>query len=139
LLSFLHLRFLRRVLDCVDDVRVTSATAEIAVERVPNLVTRRRPVPLEKLNDGHNHARCAIATLKAVALPEAFLNAMQFPILREAFDGRDLCAISLDGEHRTGFDRLPIDEDGAGATDAGLTSHVRPGKAAYLTQKLDEQ
>ena len=74
-----------------------------------------------------------------MAFPEAFLDGMQVPVVRKSFNGGDLCTVSLDSEHRAGFHRLPIDEDGAGAADAGLTSHVRPRQAAHLAQKLDKQ
>src|SRR5215469_16566593 len=104
-----------------------------------DLVARRRSVPFEELNDAHNHARRAEAALEPVAFPETLLDGMQLPVARESFQGRDLRAIGLDGEHRAGLYRLSIDEDGAGAADAGLTSHVRSGQPTHLAQKLNKQ
>jgi hypothetical protein len=56
-------RFLRRVFNCFDDVLVTSATAEIAIQTVTDLFARRGSVPLEQLRRGNDHARRAIAAL----------------------------------------------------------------------------
>src|SRR5271165_2257095 len=64
--------------------------AEVAVQRVADLVARRRAVSLEELNGGHYHARRAVTALEAMAFPEAFLDGMQLPVAREALDGPDL-------------------------------------------------
>jgi hypothetical protein len=52
--------------------------------------------------------------------------------ISEALDRGDFCAVSLDSKHGTGFNRLPVNEDGARAANAGLASHVRTGEAARL-------
>jgi hypothetical protein len=125
--------------DRVDNMGVAGATAEIAVERMANLVARRRAVPLEELDGSHYHAWRTVPALETVALPEAFLDRMELSVPREALYGRDLGAVGLDGEHRAWFNRLAINEDRAGAADAGLASNMCSGKPAHIAQELHEQ
>lgn len=108
---------------------VTCASAEVAIERMPDLVARRRIVAFEELHCGHHHTRCAIPALQAVALPESFLDRVHVAIASETLDRGHFCAVRLDGKHGTGFNGLPVNEDGARAANAGLASHVRTGQA----------
>ena len=57
----------------------------------------------------------------------------------EALDGQHLGAIGLDGQHRAGLDRPPVDVDGAGAALAGVAADVRPGQVEVLAQRLDQE
>ena len=110
---------------------VTRAPAEVAIERMPDLVARRRLVPFKELHRGYHHARRAIPALQAVALPESFLDGVHLAI-SEALDRGYFCAVSLDSKHGTRLNRLPVNEDGARAANTGLASHVRTGEAARL-------
>src|ERR1700757_3017913 len=112
-------------------MRVTCAPAEVAVERMPDLVARWRFVPFKELHRGHHHARRAIPALQAMAFPESFLDGVHLAIT-EALDRGHFRAVSLDSKYRTRFNRLPVNEDGARAANAGLASNVRTGEAARL-------
>ena len=53
---------------------------------------------------------------KSVHFAEAFLQRVQRAVgVRHAFDGADLGAVCLHGEHRAGLHRLAVEIDGAGA------------------------
>ena len=110
---------------------VTGAPAEVAIERMSDLVPRRCRVPFKKLHRSHHHSWCAIPALQAMAFPESFLDGVHFAV-GEALDRGDLCAVSLDSKHGTGFNGLSVNEDGARAANAGLASHVRTGEATRL-------
>src|SRR5436190_10867314 len=51
-------------LDCVDDVLVAGATADVALERVPDLGFARPRILLEQADGGEHHAARAIAALE---------------------------------------------------------------------------
>src|SRR5205823_5269934 len=87
-----------RVLDRLHDVLVTRATAEVAFERVPDLLVGRMRVALEQRHARQDHARRAVAALQTVFLPESLLNRVQFAVLRQTFDRQDLRAVGLDRE-----------------------------------------
>src|SRR5262249_35851542 len=65
------------VLDGAHDVVIAGAAAEIALQVVPDLLFRRVRVAAEHAHRSHNHARGTVATLQAVALPEALLHRVQ--------------------------------------------------------------
>src|SRR5215467_5991304 len=65
------------VLDGLDDVVVTGAAAEIALEPVADLVLRRARIALEKLGGGHDHSRRAEPALQTVLLPERVLDRVE--------------------------------------------------------------
>src|SRR5215475_1435729 len=73
-------------LDGLDDVVVARAAAEVAFEPVADLRLRRLRVALEELGGGHDHAWGTEAALKAVLLPEAFLDRMELAVLRHPLD-----------------------------------------------------
>src|SRR3970040_3145986 len=59
-----------------DDVLVTGAAAEVALDGVPDRRLGRVGVAREQVGGGHQHARCAEAALEAGLLPERLLERM---------------------------------------------------------------
>src|SRR5206468_5072777 len=92
---FLPGHFLRRILNRVDDVRITGAAAQVAFQCVRDLFARWLWIALEQLRAGQDHAGSAIAALQAVALPKTLLHGMQLAILGQTFNGGDLRAVRL--------------------------------------------
>src|SRR5207245_11379859 len=82
--------FSRRILHGGDNVLVTGAAAEIAVDALANLAIRRVRVPFQEIMRAHDHARRAEATLQAVLLPASLLDGVQLISGRQAFTGCDL-------------------------------------------------
>src|SRR5215470_185152 len=100
---------LGRVLDSLDDVDVAGAAAEVARDRLADLLLARVLVPLEQRDARHHHPRRAVAALQAVLLGEALLDGVQLTALLEAFDRPDLAAVGLDGEDGARLHRLPVE------------------------------
>src|SRR3954468_2155235 len=94
----IRLSLVSGALDGVDDVLVAGAAAEVAGDTLADLALRRRRIVLEHRHGRHDHPRRAVAALQAVFLPERLLQGMQLTVPGEAFDGRDLGAVGLDGE-----------------------------------------
>src|SRR5215510_16608636 len=98
----------RRILDRFDNVDIPRAPAQIAGDGPADLLFSRGRVVLQEGIAGHEHPRCAEATLQTMLLPEPFLDRMQLPMLLQAFYRQHVAPIGLDREERTGFDRFAI-------------------------------
>src|SRR5438067_10315501 len=72
-----------RLRDGIKDVRVAGASAEVAFERVRDLVARRFRILREQMRGGHDHPRRAVPALEAVAIPESLLQRVQMAVGRE--------------------------------------------------------
>ena len=97
-------------------------------------------IAFEDLFRNHDHAGRAEAALEGVLVPEGFLHGVQFAVGGgEAFDGEDLRAIGLDGEHAAALDGLAVDFDGAGAAEGGFAAHVRAGEPDDFAEVVDQQ
>ena len=125
--------------NCLDDVLVAGAAAEVALEAVPDLVLARIGVLGEEADGGHHHPRRAVAALEPVLLVERLLERMQRAVVGEPFDRRQLRPVRLDAEQRARLDRLAVQEHGAGAARGGVAADVRPGQTETLAQDVDEE
>ena len=63
--------------DGFEDVGITAATAEVAVERRDDLFARRLLFFAEESDGGHDHAGNAVAALHALVLDEGLLDWME--------------------------------------------------------------
>src|SRR5882672_12275044 len=89
--SLLSLAQLRGcVLDGLDDVHVPGAAAQVAGDRLADVLLAGLLGARKERAAGHQHARRAVAALQAVLLPEAFLDGVQLAVALESLDGRDL-------------------------------------------------
>src|SRR5690349_466280 len=127
------------VLHGLDDVHVAGTAAQIARDRLADLLFARVLVRGEERARGHEHARRAESALQAVLLGEAFLHRMQLPALLQAFDRGDLAAVRLHGEHGARLHRLAVEVHGAGAAVAGVAADVGSGHAEILADEVHEQ
>src|ERR1700716_2229757 len=130
---------LGRRLDRLDDVVVTGAAAEVALEPQSDLVLRRVGVALEQLLRRHDHAGRAEPALGAMLVPERLLEGMQRRTLGEALDGRDLRPVSLDSKDGAGLHAVAVELDGARPAVAGVATHVRPGQSCLLAYVLHQE
>src|SRR5262245_5955364 len=130
---------LSRPLDGLDDVVVAGAATEVALQLVADQLFGRLGIALQHLLGGHDHPGGAEAALEAVLFPEALLDGMQLAVFGEPLDRGDRGAVGLDGEERAGLHRLPVHLDRAGATLAGVASHVRAGEPNHLADVVDQQ
>src|SRR5436190_23664029 len=86
-------------LDGLDDVDVARAAAEVALERLADLLLARRRILLEQRDRRHHHPRRAVAALEAVLRVERLLHLVHRAV-REALDRRHLAPVCLDREQR---------------------------------------
>jgi hypothetical protein len=126
--------------DRVDNVLISGAAAEIALQAVANLLVGRVGVPRQNLFGAEDHAGCTETALKTVLVPERFLHGVEFAVGGgQALDGGQVPAVGLHGEHGAGFYGLVAQQYGASAADGGFAADVRTGKAGDIAQVVDEK
>src|SRR5215468_6545488 len=130
---------LGRVLHGLDDIDVAGAAAEIARDRLADVLLARVLVALEERHTRHHHARSAVAALQSVLLGEALLHRMQLSALLEAFDRTHLRTVCLHCEHRARLHRLTVEYHGAGAAMRGVAADVGTREAQPLPDEMNQQ
>src|SRR6185312_746809 len=74
---------------CLDDLHVAGAAADIAAERLQDLLIARIGVSPQQSGRGHDESRRAVAALRAELLMEAAGNGGDNPCRAARFDGPD--------------------------------------------------
>src|SRR2546426_11969214 len=116
----------------VEDLRIPGAPAQVARERLPDLLARgARPVGQERLRR-EKDARRTVAALGGAEFGKRLLEGMEAPALRHAFDRRDRGAGQVDGERQARDHGRPVHEDGARAALPELAAVLRPCEAQVL-------
>ena len=93
-----------------------------------------------QIDRAHDHAGGAKAALQAVTLFEGGLHGMHGAVGGgQTFDGGDLSAGSLSGQHVAGLDGTPVHHDGAGAALRGVAAYVGSGEVQAFAQYLHQQ
>src|SRR5918999_233305 len=128
-----------RRFDRLDDVDVAGATADVALDRLADLVLRRLRVGVEQVLGAHQDSGGAVAALERVMRPERLLQGVQLAVARKALHGLELRPVGLDREHHAGLDRVPVQQDRARAAVAGVAADMRPRQLEVVTQEVDEQ
>ena len=94
---------------------------------------------LQKSIDRHDETRSAETALHAMTFPECLLYRVQFAVVRQSLNRRDVFAICLYGKHQAGADSFSTDQDGTRSADAVLTSKVRPGEFHVVAQEVGQR
>jgi len=118
---------------------IPRTTAEVAFQRMADVCFCRLRIMLQQIGGRHDHARRTKTALQTMLVPERFLNRMEMAVGGQAFDGGDLAAVGLDGEHGAGFHGLAVERHSARAADGGLAADMRPGVPGYFAQIMNEQ
>src|SRR2546425_1911535 len=127
-----------RQLDCLVDLEVTGAAAEVARERLLNLIARGTRARCEQRLGGEEERRRAVATLRRAQLGERLLERMEHPALRHAFDRLDPARGAGEAEHQTGEDGRPVEQHGTRAAFAQLTAVFGAREPRILAQHLEQ-
>src|ERR1700761_8231504 len=128
------------MLDCLDDVLVAGAAADIARDAHADFLLGRRGIFRNQPMRAQNHAGRAEAALQAVHHAETFLQGGQRAVgVGDALDGHDVGALSLDREHGAGLHRHAVDIDGAGAAMGGLAADMGAGQLQVLADEMHQQ
>ena len=128
----------RGQLDGVEDLRVPGAAAEVARERLLDLLPRRRrPLGQERLS-GEEDARRAVAALRRAELGERLLERMEAAVARHPLDRGDLAPGELRGQGQAREHGLAVHEDRAGPALAELAPVLGAGEPEVLTEDLEQ-
>jgi hypothetical protein len=127
------LRFLQRLPDGRNDVRVSAAAADIARHGLADLVVGFSVAFVDQSNCRTDLTGSAVAALKSVVFDEGGLHRVELAPGCQTFDGGDLIVLVHDGQREAGVDPLAIDEHGAGATLAVIATLLSAAKANVFT------
>ena len=90
----------------------------------------------EQRVQGRQHAGRAESALKRMMLLEGCLQRSEPLLHRKAFDGGDLRALRLYGEHQAGARAAPVEQNRAGPADAVLAADMRTRELQFVTQEI---
>src|SRR5256885_13412403 len=99
-------------LDCVEDLEVARAPADLTGERHGDLVAGRAGIPIEQPLRGDQHSRRAIAALRGAVIGETPLQRVKLRTLPQAFDGGRAPFLALHGGDEAGEDGRPAEDPG---------------------------
>src|ERR1700730_2686512 len=92
-------------LDCLENLRVSRAAAEVARQSISDLVARGIVVLGKKRGCAHQHSRRAVAALGPSGERESPLNGARLTTAGEPFDGYHRPFLCLHGKIQAGHDR----------------------------------
>ena len=67
------------------------------------------------------------------------MQGMQLPVCFQRLDGGDLRAVGLNREQGAGLDGGAVQQHGAGAAEAGVTTDMRAGQTQFLADEFHQQ
>ena len=73
------------------------------------------------------------------SVPESFLHGIELAVGGQTFDGQNLAAVGLDGEHGAALDGFAVDMHGASAAQRRLAADVRAGQSGHFAQVVNQQ
>ena len=128
----------RRQPDGVEDLLIAGAAAEVARERLADLVVARIRAAGEQVRRRDDEPRRAEAALDGARLDEGLLHAVQAAALGQALDGDHLVAVGLGGEHEAGADEPAVEEHRARSALPLLAGVLRAGQPEPLAQREEQ-
>jgi hypothetical protein len=118
---------------------IARAATKVALDAVADLLLTGVVVLPEERNRTHDHARSAESTLEAMALPEAFLDGIEFISVRDPLNGLHRSTVCLDREHGARLDGSTVDDDRACAAVAGVTTNMCSCESKVLAQIVNKK
>ena len=88
-----------------DDAHMGAAAAQIAVQRLLDVVARRMRIPVEQRLRGHDHATDAVAALGGLLVDESLLQLARMLLRAEPLEGGDLLAFGRGERRDAGMER----------------------------------
>src|SRR2546425_7031910 len=138
-LGFFTLHPRRRELYGFVDLDVAGAAAEVAGERLFDLVAGRPGVGGEQGFGSKQKRGRAVAALRGPQVGERLLQRMELPALRHRFDGAHGMAGACQAQHQARQHRHSIEQHGARAALTQLTAVLRSGESQILAQHLEQR
>src|SRR5215212_1344737 len=127
-----------RQLHSVEDLRVARAAAEVAGQRLSDLVLARARASRQQVDGCDDEARRAEAALNRAGLGEGRLNRVQLAVFAQALHGHELMAVSLGRDDEAGADELAVEEHRARPALALLAGVLGAGKAETLAKNVEQ-
>jgi len=128
------------MLHCFDNVLITRAAAEVALELFTNFLLAGIGVFFAEVNCAQHHARGAETALQAMALLERGLHGVHGAIgLGQTLDGGNLGVGRLGQQHIARLHRVAVNNDGASTALGGIATHMGAGEVEVFTQGLYQQ
>jgi len=129
----------RGMLYRADDILISSASANIAIEAMADLLISRMGIAVQQVYHGDDHAGRAETALQAMLLPKGILHGMQVAIGSDAFNRGNAAAVGLHCQDCAGFNCDTIHQHGARTALTGITTYVRARQTDYFAQEMREQ
>src|SRR5213594_868293 len=129
----------RRFGDRLDHLGVARAPAEVAGNRVADVVLGRLRVLGEERGGRHQHARDAEAALRHAVTHERVLHGRERPAARQPLDGGHGAPSRLHREHEAARHELAIQMHGARAAVAGAATLLGSGEAEVLAERVEQR
>ena len=125
--------------DGVEDLGVAGAPAQVADQRVPDLLAGRAAGPADQVERGQDHAGGAEAALRGAAAQEALLQRVHgLAGAHQPAQRGHLAARGLHGQGQAAVHRLAVQQHGAGAADALAAAVADVGQAELVVQHVEQ-
>src|SRR3712207_3381816 len=125
-------------MDRVEYLLVAGAAAEVAGQCLPDLGVGRVRIAPEQVVGGNYKPWRAEPALHPSGLDERYLHRVEALAVGYPFDGDDLAALGLAGEHQARADEHAVEVDRAGPALALLAGVLRPGEPESFAQDVEE-
>lgn len=122
-----------RLADGIEDTRVRAAAADIALQRLNDLLIAGFGVCLQEADTAHDHSRSAVGALEGVEIQEGLLHGVKLTVFFEAFDGGDRLHYFAE-QNLAGTPRRPADQDRARAALPFTAAVFCAGEAEFVAQ-----
>src|SRR5918992_2329546 len=127
------------VLHRLDDPQIAGAAAEVARQRLAQVLLPRIRILTQHRLHRHQEPRGAEPALERVRLVERALERVQLALRREALHGPDRAAVCLGRQHQARPDRLAVELDRARAAHALLASDLRAGQPRAVADEVGQE
>src|SRR5438132_5287562 len=116
-----------------------AATAEVRLQRLPDVGIRGVGLCLEQRLRPHHHAGDAIAALRRLLLDEGFLHRPWIVDRAQALHGPDLATLDEHGRRQAGEDGLAVDHHGTSAALAEAAAEFGAVEFQIVAQHIEQR
>src|SRR5205085_2579115 len=129
----------RRLGDRLDHLRVAGAPAEVAGDRVANVVVGGPRILGDQCRGGHQHTGDAEPALRYAVPNEGVLQWRERAATRQPLDRRHGPPARLHRQHEAARHEVAIQMDGARAAVAGAAAFLWAGEAEILAERVEQR
>src|SRR5215208_626138 len=122
-----------------DDPEIARAAAEVACERLAQLLLAGVGVLADERLHRHQKPGRAKAALKRMRLVEGALEGVWIAAVRESLDGAERTAVRLNRKHQAGPHRFTVELDGAGAAHTLLAADLRARQPGRVPDEVRQE